>query len=90
LQIDNSRLVSLGVKFDICLSGANLEVQSGKVRGFGRCGIDFGQFGGRGACFFGAPDPDIVRESNAEEVVPGIDAKDGTEAIFEVILTDLA
>ena len=78
--------------FHIVLGSSRLEIKRSKVGRFGSGRIDLSKLLRRSAVLFRAADPNVVRQldTGSEEVVPGIDAKDGAEAVLKVVLLKLA
>lgn len=65
-----------------------LKVKSGDKGRFGNSGVEGGEVGQGGFCLFGAADPNVVRDTEAEEVVTGVGAQDGAEFVLEIVLRE--
>ena len=63
-----------------------LKVKGRNERRFGHGGVESREICQGGFCLFGAADPDVVWDAEAEEVVAGVGAQDGAEFVLEVVL----
>lgn len=88
-KVHDGRLVGLAVELDTTVTAArrpSLKIKSRQEGRLGCGGIDLGKLGLRGAALLGAADPDVVRDTDTEEVVARVHVEDSAELVFKVVL----
>lgn len=91
-KIDDGRFVGLGsdlhgARLLGCFNGLGLKIKRRQVRGFSGSSIELGKLQLRSTRVLGTAYPHVVWDPESYQMTTSIEAEDGAEAVFKVILT---